>query len=81
MVICIAKGFLMPFQKNKPEKGKEDQYEKLRHNIDPNEQSRSSYVKKTFSRSPENSFRDPDKPHRIHDDDKAMIKNKRKRRN
>ena len=57
-----------------PEKGKEDQYEKLQHNIDPKEQSKSSYLKKAFSRAPENSFQEPNRTYRIHKDDKATIK-------
>ena len=57
-----------------PKNGKENQYEKLKHNIDPKEKSRVSYVKKYSSQAPENTFQEPDRPYRIHKDDTAVIK-------
>ena len=60
-----------------PIKGKEEQYEKLRYNIDPREHSKGSYLKKNFAQSPERCFDEPDKHYRIHREDMATIKNKK----
>ena len=57
---------------HKPEEGKEKDYEKLLHNIDPDDNT-NCYVKKKYSFSHENSLRPPDKKYRIHDEDKARV--------
>ena len=61
-----------------PEEGDEDNYEKLDHNIDPEEIDRDSYVKKQFEIGHSGNLRDPDKKYRIHDDDKETIKKYKK---
>ena len=60
-----------------PEKGKEENYEKLTHNIDPDDKT-DCYVKKQFGVSHENALRKPDKKYRIHDEDKERIKKYKK---
>lgn len=59
---------------HKPEKGKESEYEKLKHNIDPQERNKSTYVKKKYDVSIDSKFLPPDKKYRIHNDDKQTIK-------
>ena len=58
-----------------PEKGKEQDYEELKHNIDPDEEGiRKSHVKKKPEVSDEERLRAPDKQYRIHEEDKEIIK-------
>ena len=62
-----------------PEKGKESDYEELKHNIDPKaDKSERSFVKKTPDVSIHSNLRTPDKKYRIHDDDKETIKKYKK---
>lgn len=62
-----------------PEEGKEADYEKLKHNIDPDEDGvKSTYVKKKFQTNRDDAFRDPDKKYRIHSDDRETIKKYKK---
>lgn len=57
-----------------PESGKEADYEKLKHNIDPEEDGkRDTWVKKKSEVSLTNALRPPDKKYRIHDSDKERI--------
>ena len=64
---------------HKPEEGKEDDYELLKHNIDPEEDGTApTYVKKSFEINRRNDFRDPDKKYRIHDEDAETIKQYKK---
>ena len=54
-------------------------YEKLKHNIDPDEDGkRDSWVKTKYEVSRSDSLREPDKKYRIHDDDKETIKRLKK---
>ena len=62
-----------------PEKGKEGDYEKLRHNIDPQEDGvRDTYVKKKFDVNRSDAFRKPDRQYRIHPEDEPTIKKYKK---
>lgn len=61
-----------------PKDGDEDNYEKLGHNIDPNETDRNTYVKKQSETSRSDALREPDKKYRIHPDDKGRIKKYKK---
>lgn len=65
---------------HKPEEGKEDDYQALLHNIDPDitDVNDKSYVKKKFETSHEDRLREPDKKYRIHDEDKETIKTYKK---
>lgn len=63
---------------HKPEEGKEKDYTKLKHNIDPDEKDKDSYVKNKPAVSKSAKLRDPDKQYRIHEDDKELIKNLKK---
>ena len=64
---------------HEPEKGRESDYEKLLHNIDPQEDGkRPSYLKKQYSLSHKDKLRAPDKKYRIHEDDKELIKKYKK---
>ncbi len=63
---------------HKPEEGKEQDYEKLKHNIDPHEKSEPTYVKKKYQINRDDAFRAPDKKYRIHDDDRETIKKYKK---
>ncbi len=53
---------------HEPEKDFENDYEELKHNIDPLD-SNKSYVKKKYGVSRQSAFRSPDKKYRIHPDD------------
>lgn len=62
-----------------PKTGCEQDYERLKHNIDPAEDGiRSVYVKKKFDVTRKDAFRDPDKKYRIHPDDVNTIKKYKK---
>ena len=61
-----------------PEKGKENDYEELKHNIDFSDKENSSFVKKKYDVSINTKFRASDKKYRIHDDDKELIKKYKK---
>ena len=62
-----------------PETGKENDYEELKHNIDPEKDGKEkSYVRKQYSFSHEDSLRPPDKKYRIHSEDKETIKKYKK---
>ena len=62
-----------------PEVGKESNYEKLLHNIDPQEEGKGkSYVKKTPDVSIHTTLRSADKNYRIHDEDRETIKRYKK---
>ncbi len=63
---------------HKPEEGKEQDYEKLKHNIDPSDEVNPTYFKKKYDVSEDRKFRSPDKKYRIHDDDKELIKRYKK---
>lgn len=64
---------------HKPPEGKDDAYEKLIHNIDPDEDGiKDSYVKKQYETSRYDAFKTPDKKYRIHDDDRDTIKKYKK---
>lgn len=60
-----------------PEKGKEDNFEKLNYNIDPND-NKDCYVKKTYEVSNKESLIKPQKNYKIHDDDREIIKKYKK---
>lgn len=62
-----------------PEKGKEGDYEELKHNIDPDKEGiEPTYVKKKFEVNRHDAFREPDKRYRIHTDDVPTIKKYKK---
>lgn len=61
-----------------PKDGDESNYEKLDHNIDPNETDKDSYVKKEYEIGRSDALRSPDKKYRIHNDDKPKIKKYKK---
>lgn len=61
-----------------PEKGKEQDYEQLKHNIDPNDSDCKTFIKKKYEINDVRNLREPDKKYRIHDDDKATIKKYKK---
>ncbi len=63
---------------HKPETGKENDYHLLKHNIDPDEKDRSSYVKKKYEVNDKSKLREPDKKYRIHKDDIETIKKYKK---
>ncbi len=64
-----------------PEKGAEQYYERLKHNIDPEEDGkRFSYVKTKPEISRSDSLRDPDRKYRIHKDDLPIIRKYKKMR-
>lgn len=64
---------------HKPEPGKEDEYERLKHNIDPAEDGkRSSYVKKRYGIKHRGLFENPDRPYRVHKEDVPTIKKYKK---
>lgn len=69
------------FTHNPPE-GQEDNFELLKHNIDPEEEqnnpARRSWVKKSYEVSRYDGLREPDKAYRIHDDDRETVKKYRK---
>ena len=56
---------------HKPEN--ENDYEKLRYNIDPDDKS-DCYVKKQFEINHTNAFREADKKYRIHEKDKDTVR-------
>lgn len=58
---------------HKPEEGRESNYEKLKHNIDPLDSS-NCYVSKEYSITRKDAFQDPDKYYRIHEKDKGTVK-------
>lgn len=60
-----------------PEEGKEDNFEKLNYNIDPNDK-RDCYVKRTYEIAEEKSLLIPKVKYRIHDSDKEKIKKYKK---
>lgn len=62
---------------HKPEEGKEDDYEQLLHNIDPDD-PRDCFLKKKYDVSVEEKLDPPDKNYRIHEDDKEKIKRHKK---
>ena len=56
-----------------------EDYEELKHNIDPEEEGkRKSYVKKKPEINHSDALRDPDKKYRIHEEDKETIKKYKK---
>lgn len=59
---------------HKPIEGEEDNFAKLKYNINKNEVDKDSYVKRRADISPSRKFRNPDVKYRIHDDDKELIK-------
>ncbi len=60
-----------------PEKGKEDDYDPLKHNIDEND-TRPCYVKKTYGQNHYSLFEPPEKSYRVHDSDKKLLKKYKK---
>ena len=58
---------------HKPEEGKERDYERLRHNIDPSD-SEPCYVKKKFEINRDDAFEEPKKKYRIHEKDRDTVK-------
>ena len=66
------------FTHNPPE-GREEEFELLKHNIDPQEEGlRSSYVKKQFQIDRFNAFEDQTEKYRIREDDRDVIKKYKK---
>lgn len=64
---------------HKVPEGQEDDFELLKHNIDPNEDGiKPSYMKKEFGVKRHTAFEDPAKKYRIHDEDKHTIKRYKK---
>ena len=63
---------------HQPVEGKEDDFVKLKYNIDENELDKDSYVKKRSDISPSRKFRNPDIKYRVHDADKELIKQLKK---
>lgn len=62
-----------------PPKGKDDpDFHLLEMNIDPDEQTEKSYVKKQFQTSRQSDFEEPIKKYRIHELDKETIKKYKK---
>ena len=59
--------------------GQEENFELLKHNIDPAEDGvRPSYMKKQYEINRKDAFESPDKKYRIHDDDKETVKQYKK---
>lgn len=58
---------------HKPVEGKEQDFEKLFYNIDPDD-IEDCYVKKQFSITDRDAFEDPDKKYRIHEKDKDTVR-------
>ena len=58
---------------HKPEKGRENDYQQLLHNIDPYD-SEKCYVKKQHEINRSNAFREADKKYRIHEKDKDTVR-------
>ena len=52
----------------------EDDYVKLKHNIDPDEKEEPTYMKKWHNVAPYDAFQAPDKKYRIHQDDRETVK-------
>ena len=52
----------------------------LRHNVDPNEMVKKSYGVPYDSPKPKREYQPPDKPYRIHKDDKATVNSLKKGR-
>ena len=63
---------------HKPVEGEENNFVKLKFNINENEVGKDSYVKRRADISPSRKFRNPDVKYRIHDDDKELIKQLKK---
>ncbi len=63
---------------HKPKEGDEGNYEELKHNIDPDEKDRKSYVKKTPAVSRSDVFEAPKKRYRIHDEDRETVRKYKK---
>lgn len=63
---------------HKPEKGKENEYEKLKHNIDPKETDGNTFVKKRYYVSHQDSLTVSGKTYRIHSEDAATVKKYKK---
>lgn len=67
---------------HKPPEGQESNFERLKHNIDPEEEQnnpdRRSWVKRSYEVSVKERLRVPDKAYRIHDDDRETVKKYRK---
>lgn len=61
-----------------PEVGAEKEYERLNHNINPDEKDRYSYVKKRYFVSDRDSLTAPDKKYQIHPDDEKIVKKYKK---
>ena len=62
---------------HKPEEGKENDYEKLLHNIDADDTA-DCYVKKKYDVTVEEKLQEPEKKYRIHEEDKERIKRYKK---
>ena len=60
-----------------PEKGKEDEYERLKHNIDPDD-PRDCHIYKKYRISDKSHFDNPPKKYRFHPDDIKTIKKYKK---
>ena len=62
-----------------PEDDNPENYELLKHNIDPDEDGiKPSYMKKHYEINRYNAFEEPDKKYRIHNDDKETVKKYKK---
>ena len=57
---------------HKKEKGKEDDYEPLKYNVDEND-TQPCYVKKTFGQNHSSLFNPPHKNYRVHNADKNTV--------
>ena len=58
---------------HKPKKGEEDDYVKLKHNIDP-KAAETVYMKKSYQVNHDSAFREPDVKYRIHEEDRGTVK-------
>ena len=58
---------------HKPEDGKEAEYEKLKHNVDPRDPD-PAYLRKRYGVAHINAFQPPDKKYRIHEEDRKTVK-------
>lgn len=62
-----------------PDGEPEDKFERLKHNIDPDEDGvRPSYMKKQYEINRKDAFVDADKKYRIHGEDKDTVKRYKK---
>ena len=64
---------------HKVPEGKDDDFELLNHNIDPEEDGiKPTYIKKHYEVNRHNAFEEPDKKYRIHEEDSEKVKRYKK---